>query len=75
VRFALGNSTKGKSGGVRTITLFTGPHLPVFLITVFAKSKKVTLSKAERNGLKQLSDLIAADYSKRMTPIATGETR
>ncbi|EAS50921.1 hypothetical protein SI859A1_01047 [Aurantimonas manganoxydans SI85-9A1] len=74
VRFALARNTKGKSGGVRTITLFTGPNLPVFLITVFAKSKKVTLSKAERNGLKKLSDLIVADYSRRVMPIAAGDT-
>lgn len=74
VRFALENNTKGKSGGVSTITLFTGPNLPVFLITVFAKSKKVTLSKGECNDLKKLSDLIVAEYSIKVMPIAVGES-
>jgi hypothetical protein len=31
----------GKSGGVRSITLFSGPNMPVFLITAFGKSQKV----------------------------------
>ena len=41
---------KGKSGGYRTITFFSGETFPVFLITVFAKGEKATLSQAERNG-------------------------
>ncbi|MEC5291217.1 type II toxin-antitoxin system RelE/ParE family toxin [Aurantimonas sp. C2-6-R+9] len=73
LRFALEKSNKGKSGGVRTITLFTGPDLPVFLVTVFAKSKKVTLTKAERNALKKLSDKIVSQYSRRVMPLAVGE--
>jgi hypothetical protein len=35
---------KGKSGGYRTITFFTGETLPVFLITVFAKGERANLS-------------------------------
>ena len=50
LRFAIRGNNKGKSGGVRTITLYSGEHLPVFLITVFGKSQKVSLTKAERNG-------------------------
>lgn len=75
VRFALENNNKGKSGGVRTITLFTGPNLPVFLIAAFAKSKKVSLTKAERNDLRKLTDLIVESYSTRVLPIASGEAR
>ena len=41
VRFKIAGNNKGKSGGVRTITLFSGTELPVFLITVFSKSQKV----------------------------------
>ena len=73
VRFAIRGNNKGKSGGVRTITLFTGPELPVFLITVFGKSQKVSLSNAERNGLKKLSDQIVQEYMRRVMPIAVGE--
>jgi hypothetical protein len=38
LRFSIRGNNKGKSGGVRTITFFSGNELPVFLITVFGKS-------------------------------------
>jgi hypothetical protein len=31
---------KGKSGGYRAITFYSGTALPVFLITVFGKGEK-----------------------------------
>ena len=34
----------GKSGGFRTIYVFGGTHMPIFLITVFAKNEKGNLS-------------------------------
>lgn len=37
----------GKSGGYRTIYVFGGRHLPIFLVTVFAKNEKDNLTKAE----------------------------
>ncbi|WMT92572.1 type II toxin-antitoxin system RelE/ParE family toxin [Pelagibacterium sp. H642] len=73
VRFAIRGNNKGKSGGVRTITLYTGDGLPVFLITVFGKSQKVSLSKAERNGLKKLSGLIVEEYAQRVMALAAGD--
>ena len=52
---------KGKSGGVRAITFHSGPTVPVFLMTVFAKGEKANLSKAERNALRRiLGDLVEA---------------
>jgi hypothetical protein len=50
---------KGKSGGYRTITFFTGETMPVFLITVFSKGARASLSKAERNKLKGVTKAIA----------------
>lgn len=38
---------KGKSGGYRVITFYTGEALPVFLITAFAKGERVNLTAAE----------------------------
>src|SRR5688572_4247527 len=35
IRFA--GRGKGKSGGYRVVTFYTGPDIPVFLISVFAK--------------------------------------
>lgn len=72
VRFAIRGNNKGKSGGVRTITFYTGVDTPVFLITVFGKSQKVNLSKAERNGLKKLTAAIVAEYSRRVPRLAAG---
>ena len=60
VRF--GGRRKGKSGGYRIITFFTGEHLPLFLITVFGKGEQANLTKAERNNLSTISKTIATDY-------------
>lgn len=73
LRFAIRGNNKGKSGGVRTITLFTGSALPVFLLTVFGKSQKVSLTKAERNALKKLSEQIVCEYERRVLPLVSGE--
>jgi hypothetical protein len=42
---------KGKSGGYRVITFYSGGDVPVFRLTVFAKGERADLSKAERNAL------------------------
>ena len=52
VRFAA--KGKGKSGGVRVITFFSGPEIPVFLLNVFAKNEKIDLSAEERSTLKKI---------------------
>lgn len=49
VRFA--GRGKGKSGGYRTITFYSGVEMPVFLLTVFSKGDRANLSKAECNAL------------------------
>ncbi|QWW66216.1 type II toxin-antitoxin system RelE/ParE family toxin [Rhizobium sp. WYJ-E13] len=73
LRWAIRGNNKGKSGGVRTITFYTGENLPVFLLTVFGKSQKANLTKAERNSLKKISDAIVQEYSRRVLPVAVGE--
>jgi hypothetical protein len=72
LRFAIRGNNKGKSGGVRAITFFTGGNLPVFLITVFGKSQKVNLSKAERNTLRSVTEKIEAEYRARVAKLKTG---
>ena len=62
-RFASAASGRGKSGGVRVITFYAGLTFPVFLITVFAKNKKVTLTEAERNQLGMMTDRIRDAYA------------
>ncbi|HRY05947.1 MAG TPA: type II toxin-antitoxin system RelE/ParE family toxin [Hyphomicrobiaceae bacterium] len=61
---------KGKSGGYRTITFYTGNSLPVFLLTVFAKGEKVSLTTSERNDLRDLTKRIVAAYEARVAPVA-----
>ena len=73
LRWAIRGNNKGKSGGVRTITLFSGEDMPVFLITAFGKSQKVSLTQGERNSLKKLSDKIVQEYARRVLPLAVGE--
>jgi hypothetical protein len=51
--------SKGKSGGVRVITFYSGPRIPLFLLTVFGKGEKADLTAAERNELrKSLGELV-----------------
>ena len=66
VRFA--GRGKGKSGGYRVITFFTGKNLPVFLLNVFAKGEKINLTKAERNELRAILAEIASAYKGGKTP-------
>ena len=52
---------KGKSGGYRVITFFTGTDIPVFLLNIFAKSEKTDLTPKERRVLKAvLADTVKA---------------
>ena len=61
---------KGKSGGYRTITFFTGDTLPVFLITVFSKGERSDLSKSECNRLRALTKAIANEYRAKVATVA-----
>lgn len=57
VRFA--GRGKGKSGGYRVITFFSGPDIPVFLLNLFAKNEKIDLTAQERRALKTvLADIV-----------------
>jgi hypothetical protein len=55
---------KGKSGGYRVITFFTGELLPVFLVTVFAKAERANLSRSECNALRTITKAITDEYKK-----------
>jgi hypothetical protein len=58
--------SKGKSGGYRTVTFYTGALSPVYLLTVFGKGAKANLSKAECNALAAIADALAAESAERM---------
>lgn len=52
----------GKSGGYRTLFVFGGVHMPIFLVGVFAKNEKDNLAKAEQAHLVQLAKTLLASY-------------
>jgi len=62
---------KGKSGGYRTITFYSGDSCPVYLLTVFGKGEKANLNKGERNSLAKLAKAIVDENSKKVATVAT----
>jgi hypothetical protein len=60
IRFA--GRGKGRSGGYRVITFFSGPDIPVFLLNVFGKGDRANLSKAEVNALQAILSRIVDAY-------------
>lgn len=57
---------KGKSGGYRTITFYSGPDIPVFLLAVFSKSERATLAPKERAALAGIAKAMATEYRTRI---------
>ncbi len=53
---------KGKSGGYRVITFFTGAAFPVFLLNAFAKNERANLTKMECATLKKILTAITTTY-------------
>lgn len=56
------------TGGVRVIYYFHSEAMPLYLLTLFAKSERANLSKAERNELARLVDLLRAAWLDRRNP-------
>ena len=59
---------KGKSGGVRVIYYFHDDLMPLYLLTLFAKGNKTNLTKAERNELANLVEVLVGIWKERATP-------
>lgn len=55
----------GKSGGYRTIDVFGGRRLPIYLITVFARNENDNLTRAEQAAAVELSKTLIATYGDR----------
>lgn len=51
-------SGKGKSGGLRVIYYFHSERMPLYLLTVFAKSERADLTQRERNELAKLVTIL-----------------
>jgi len=66
VRFA--GRDKGKSGSYRVITFYSGPDIPVFLLTIFSKNEKSDLTPKERRVLKNvLAEIVKTYRTTRIT--------
>ena len=52
----------GKSGGYRTLYVFGGKHMPLILVTVYAKNEKDNLSSAELAAAVKLSKILVSNY-------------
>lgn len=59
---------KGKSGGARIITFYSGASLPLFLLAAFSKGERANLSKAERNELRDVLGELARTYKRNRRP-------
>ncbi len=55
----------GKSGGVRVIYYYHDESMPLYLLTVFGKGEKQSLSKGERNELAKLVKLLVQCWKNR----------
>jgi len=62
-----GRGGQGKSGGVRIIYYVHDEQMPLYLLTLFAKGEKDNLSKAERNELAKLVNVLVSTWKKRGT--------
>ncbi|MBS1063874.1 type II toxin-antitoxin system RelE/ParE family toxin [Gluconobacter wancherniae] len=54
----------GKRGGYRTLYVFDGRQMLLFLLTVFTKNEKDNLTRSEQATLVELSKALAAKYRK-----------
>ena len=63
MRFALEN--QGKSSSVRVIYVDFVIHEKLYLLTAYPKSEKDNLTKAERNELKKLVDILESELDRR----------
>jgi hypothetical protein len=60
-----GRGGRGKSGGVRVIYYYHSELMPLYLITLFAKNELDNLTKADRNGMAKLVDILVATWIER----------
>lgn len=58
LRWSKGN--KGKSGGVRVIYYYHDERIPLYLLTMFGKSEQANLTKAQRNSLAKLVNVLVS---------------
>ena len=63
-RWATDNN-KGKSHGARIIYYYGGDHMPLYLIAIYPKSKRVTLSQAAKKAARKLVAALKKEHEPR----------
>ena len=58
----IANQGGGKSGGYRVLYFYKPQNMPLFLLTIFAKSEKDNISQAEKNVLIELCNNLTQTY-------------
>jgi hypothetical protein len=61
---------KGKSGGYRTVTFFSGDAMPVCLITVFSKGERSNLTALECRALKEITKQIVNEHHAKVSVLS-----
>lgn len=56
---------KGKSGGYRVITFFSGPVLPLFLFYAYSKGSRANISGRQKNALHSVTREIVKSYRQK----------
>jgi hypothetical protein len=64
VRWKLAN--RGKRGGARVVYYFRDLNMPLFMLAVYAKNEKVTVSAADKRELRSLVDKLVDQHSGRL---------
>lgn len=60
-----GRAGQGKSGGVRIIYYFHSEGMPLYVLTLFAKNERANISKAERNDLAGMVEILVQAWFER----------
>ena len=60
-----GVAGRGKRGGVRVIYYVHNDSIPLYLLTMFAKNDRANLTRAERNELAALVDLLVQAWKEK----------
>ena len=55
---------KGKSGGYRVITVYSGTALPVILLDIYSKRRKADLTRGEVNRLRHTVNEILREFKE-----------
>jgi hypothetical protein len=56
---------RGKRGGARVVYYYHSDAMPIFALTVYAKSERANISQADRNEYRRLTGLLAERYARR----------